>query len=48
MTGSSVGIDVGGTFTDGARTTTSVKVPPTSMPTLLPVMRERLARDASQ
>src|SRR5215472_13959459 len=29
---------------DGARTTTSVKVPPTSMPTLVPAMRERLAR----
>src|SRR5438045_9157991 len=30
---------------DGARTTKSVNVPPTSMPTLLPVMRETVTRD---
>src|SRR5262249_10588486 len=29
---------------DAARTTTSVKGPPTSMPTLVPALRERLAR----
>jgi len=30
---------------EGARTTKSVNVPPTSMPTLLPVMRETVARE---